>query len=199
MERHSKSGTLIWGGLLILLGLFLMIQDIHFRQIMDFLFEYWPLILVAVGIWFIYAGMKRSDKTDDYGQDVQAMKPDANGRVLQSTTFGDLRLVLEGSTFQSGEMKNVFGDIKIDALRLRLPEGEHQLSLQTTLGDIRVELPADMPVKVAASVTLGDIRVFEKKQEGFSQQLSFQTPNYDSAVAKLFIYCQVVLGDVKIV
>lgn len=199
MQQRSKSGGVLGGILFIVLGILLMTHGLNLGEIIRFALDYWPLLLVMWGIWMVYRGMSEPKKVQDFTeQEEKIVTPDFIGQIKQSITFGDVLLKLEGSSFHGGEASAVFGSIKVYATNLLLSPEEHKLFLVTTLGNIRVDLPPDLPVKVTAQVSLGDIKVFEKRQSGFGQQLSFQTPNYEGAVSKLHLDCKVGLGDIKI-
>jgi len=90
------------------------------------------------------------------------------------------------------------GSVVIDASQIALEPGEHRLYLRSGMGDVHVDLLPGIAVRVQAHVGLGDIKVFDQKADGFNQEMTYQTPRYDEAPARLLVLANVGLGDIKV-
>lgn len=54
-ETNRNVSLLVWGVILILFGLLFLLRNwIDFRMIFRFVWDWWPLVLVAFGLWNIY-------------------------------------------------------------------------------------------------------------------------------------------------
>ncbi len=54
-ETNRNVSLLVWGVILILFGLLFLLRNwIDFRMIFRFVWDWWPLALVAFGLWNIY-------------------------------------------------------------------------------------------------------------------------------------------------
>jgi lia operon protein LiaF len=198
MSKSSRTPSFVWGIALIVLGLILITQPLRFSDLFGFLFDYWPVLLIIWGGWLILRRREAPVEETSHSIGAGFKSPDPTGDIHEHVTLGDVRLNLENRRQLSGEASAVLGSIKLYASSVEMTAGEHLLRLNVTVGDIRVDLPSDLPVKVTAQVSLGDLRVFEKRESGFGRQLVYQTPDYQSAAAKLHLVCSVGLGDIKV-
>jgi lia operon protein LiaF len=95
-------------------------------------------------------------------------------------------------------VSNVFGDIEIDLRDAVMQPGESVLSVSGVFGDIDIIGLKGIPISVRGNVVFGDIRVFEEKRSGISNQIVNETPGYAQAVSKVRIYASQVFGEVRI-
>jgi len=199
MSQSSRTPSFVWGIALIVLGLILITQPLRFSDLFHFLFNYWPVLLIIWGLWLVLH-RREAPPPDETSRSIgsEFKSPESSGEIHEHVTFGDLRLNLENRRQLSGEASAVLGSIKLYASSVEMTGGEHLLRLNVTVGDIRVDLPSDLPVKVTAQVSLGDLRVFEKRESGFGRDMVYQTPDYASAAAKLHLVCSVGVGDIKV-
>ncbi|MEW5995667.1 MAG: cell wall-active antibiotics response protein LiaF, partial [Candidatus Zixiibacteriota bacterium] len=80
----------------------------------------------------------------------------------------------------------------------RLTAGLNRLIISGFVGDIRIYVPVGMPHFVHCSNFIGDINAGGQKASGFSNTIESQTPDYDSAEAKLYIAANNFIGDIKV-
>jgi predicted membrane protein len=195
--HKSQSSSLFWGLMLVALGglIFLHNTDIlHFDEIIS---DYWPLLIVVLGVYIILQSYRKSTRPSgsDFGN--RQVITDSE-EVLQSNTFGDVKTVLESKDFQGGRISTTFGNIKLGATKVKVLHGEKRLILNTTFGDIKVEAPGDLPIKVTADNVAGDMKIFQQTRSGFGQHISHKTDGYDEADGKLHIICHLTFGTIKV-
>jgi hypothetical protein len=70
MANSKRKDSLIWGIILVVLGLLFLFDSIDLRfDIWRFLANLWPVILIAWGAWKLFWGIKEA------GQDAETRAP----------------------------------------------------------------------------------------------------------------------------
>jgi predicted membrane protein len=198
MHSSSKSSSLFWGGLLIVMGILMLSKNLNLFDLIGYFFRNWPILLILLGVYLIWETKKRDTVYRGPMTSGFSSQDGGQGSMMQSNVLGDVRIKFDQVVFNGGEAKTVLGSVVIDASEIKLAPGEQQLFLHCTVGDINVDLAPDVPVQISTQVSLGDIKVFDRKADGFSQEINFKTPDYDAAPARLHLICRVGLGDIKI-
>ena len=190
---QGRLQSLFWGGLLIIVGILLLLNQRGMINIGDL----WPLIIVAVGLWLIIKPKTEHGQGNwsDFGDQSHITDMD---EVNRSNTFGDLNVTINSADFKGGELRTTFGDLKVDLSNVRIRSGEKTLRLSTTFGDIKLNCPKDLAFSIDASSTAGDMKIFDSKKEGWRPFISYKSDNYDSAKNRLRIISSQVFGDVKV-
>ncbi|MCH8872521.1 cell wall-active antibiotics response protein [candidate division KSB1 bacterium] len=190
----SKSSELFWGVLLITLGVVFLLAKLDIMDIGDFFRIFWPVILIVIGFKLILnrnaGGSAESSKETLIQNDEQAVK--------YSKVFGDVKLRLESQDFRGGSISTMLGEIDIDLSELNIKEGEQTLTLSGVIGEISVLLPKTLKVSVKTNVTIGDIKILDKTDDGFFINRTYQSEGYETAKKKLYISVSQVIGDIEI-
>jgi len=190
----SKSGELFWGVLLITLGVVFLLDKLDVMDVGDFFSTFWPVILIVIGFKLILnrnaGGSAESSKETLIQNDEQAVK--------YSKVFGDVKLRLESQDFRGGSISTMLGEIDIALSELNIKEGEQTLTLSGVIGEISVLLPKTLKVSVKTNVTIGDIKILDKTDDGFSITRTYQSEGYETAKKKLYISISQVIGDIEI-
>jgi hypothetical protein len=59
-RRHrGQGGSLVWGTILALVGVYFLLKETFELDIPD-IGRFWPVAVILVGIWFVWEGMTRS-------------------------------------------------------------------------------------------------------------------------------------------
>ncbi len=117
---------------------------------------------------------------------------------MESSTFGEMNLVLTSKNFQGGLINTVFGEVEIDASSIELAPGEQVLRIHTVFGGMGISLPKGSAVRVTAHTSFGDLRVMNVYKNGIFQQIEYKTDGYDSAGKKLRLIVSQVFGDLRV-
>ncbi|MEW5995837.1 MAG: LiaF domain-containing protein, partial [Candidatus Zixiibacteriota bacterium] len=134
------------------------------------------------------SGSTMSASTDTPRSSTQAtVSATAGGPVKFSKFLGDLVVDCNGVNLQNVEVSSGVGDAEIRLHGGRLTAGLNRLIISGFVGDIRIYVPVGMPHFVHCSNFIGDINAGGQKAVGFSNTIESQTPDYDSAEAKLYI------------
>ncbi len=199
MRHHSNRHTPVGGIILIVLGLLFLLNNLDIVSFHDVFRNFWPLILVLVGIYIIFKNYRRTAPDNKEtkiktGLDITADKED----IDESNVFGDINVNIKSENFQKGTVRTVFGKVTADLTEIKIAKGENHLYLNAVFGEIKVRTADNLTVKVIASNLGGAINVFGQKRDGLNQRLVYQSDNYDLANAKLVLYCNVTFGEIQV-
>jgi lia operon protein LiaF len=109
-----------------------------------------------------------------------------------------VNLQITSQAFQGGTASNFIGDISLDLSGIKLAEGERHLTISGFIGDINLVAPKNVPYAVTASVAMGDLVMFGKKEDGFGVNRSHKSAEYDSSITRLNIRISFFIGDIKV-
>ncbi len=205
----KNSSNLIWGLIFIAAGIVFLLHNYGYIDAWEVVRTYWPLILVAIGLKILW-DVKQSASAKVIGepskQDWDRTKSGQAGYrsttaadfLSESNIMGDVKVTVESENFKGGSVNTVFGDTKLDLSKIIVAEGEHTLRISGVFGDVKIETPQNLPIRVSGNTLAGDIVIREYKKSGIGQSLSYQSQDYETAQKKLDISISQVFGDVKI-
>lgn len=205
--QRSAQGRLFWGGLLILFGFLLLLDRMNVVDFGEVLHDYWPLILVLVGVKMILFPARPSTQTSP-----TLAEPPPQGS-WQSTTdgvmvsnyltenrfIGDIHLQLKSEDFRGGTVSTFIGDIKLDISNVAITTGgDRFLTISGFIGDATINMPKEVAHSIQASAVIGDFKVFGKRDGGFGLNRIYKSANYDHAEVRLNLRVSFFIGDIKI-
>jgi lia operon protein LiaF len=123
-----------------------------------------------------------------------------DGVETRSGFIGDIYLGRDYWTLKPMNVNLFIGDTVIDLTKANIPFGETKLTVSAFVGDVKVLVPSDSDIsfKVNSSSFIGDIRVFERRTGGFLRSIDEQLPDYAEADKKIFLQCNLFIGDIQI-
>jgi lia operon protein LiaF len=191
---YKNRRTLLGFGIIVLGFLFLL--DV--QGIIE-IGKLWPLIIVVVGLWLIIKSpvqMNSDDRNKSGFGDHSFVSDSAN--VIQSNTFGDIKVTIQSKDFKSGQINTTFGDVQVDLTDLEITSGEQTLYLSTVFGDIKISAPQHLAFSIEGDNTAGDMKIFNEKRSGWKQYATYQSNNFSTADKKLKIITSQIFGDLKV-
>ncbi len=191
-----NNSQIIWGLIIIIIGVLLLLHNIRVFDIGDFIADYWPVILILSGLWLILRRNDEKEWTTQFAVDRNIVSE--SNEALYSNVFGDFDVAIKAKDFQSGKINNVFGDAEIDLTNLDITSGEKDMNISGVFGDIKVATPKQVPFFIKANVVAGDIKLLGEKHSGFSIERAYKSDGYESAKNRLNIYISHVFGDIKV-
>ncbi len=202
----NRSNGSWWGGILLVLGVLLLLENLDVLNIGDAIRDYWPALLILGGIWIIAQGGARSHPapaTASSSRGEHQIFGDINARenaefITYSTVFGDSRITAQSSQFQGGAVSSVFGDCTIDCTAAVFAGGEQVIRISGVFGDIRVILPAGTVYALGAHTMFGSIHAGDIHRDGISSTVSHRPPDYDQAHTKVRLDLSAVFGDIEV-
>ena len=176
---------LFWGGVFLLFGVLILLRNFDLLpysvgQIMSF---FWPLLLIFLGAMILFGAWGWRGWKWGWAPGF--------GVGTQRVSFSDREVRAE-------EVSHGFGDLDIDLTSAVFPEGTATVRASHGLGDLKIWVPKDLPMRVTATTGIGDVRVFERKADGIGQRLEFESPDYASETRKLDLTANLGIGDLDV-
>ena len=201
MSRSKNNSGLFWGIIIIIFGVFFLLDNFYILDFGDFIRTYWPLILVAIGIKILLDHQRQRKTTDDFDETEQVNTygdvSKTNG-ISESNVFGDINLNITSEEFRGGSVSNVFGDIKLDISNTKLPEGITKIFVSGVFGDVTIVTPKDVVLRTRGSCVAGDIAVRGYRKDGLFPKLEQTEEAYETSKIKLYISVSIVFGSVTV-
>lgn len=186
---------------MILFGVLFLFDNLNVLDFGDVMRNFWPLILVAVGVKIILS--RRS--TADAGVSPAGGEASFSAGSTYSTDYlsenrfiGDTHLQINSKAFQGGTASNFIGDVSLDLSGIALAEGQRNLTVSGFIGDVTLVAPKNVPYAIHASLTIGDLVMFGRKEDGFGLNRVYKSPEFDAAITRLNIRVSFFIGDIKI-
>ncbi|GAB4074648.1 DUF5668 domain-containing protein [Barrientosiimonas marina] len=168
----------ITGLILLMAGiLFLINQWVDFNAAAFI----WPLILILVGIDFLFSRRERKGSEQRYTKKSQH----TDQLIKTFSLFSEADVKSRSSDFNGGYVTTLFGEAKVDLLEADFPH-EATMDLTSIFGDIDVKVPKNVNVEISGLPVFGE----------WDNNTRLQDSDGDTAVLK--INCLVIFGDVDI-
>lgn len=113
--------------------------------------------------------------------------------------IGDVSLGSEPWVMEDMSVWNGVGDVRINLATAHLEDKTYHIRVEGWVGDVRILVPASIPVSVQAEVNLGDVNVFEHAESGTGRNVYHTDVSFDTAVRRVQIDARLKIGDVQIV
>ncbi len=198
----AKSGRVFWGGMMILFGVLFLLHNLRMLDFGEVVSNFWPLILVVIGVKILVARkshepmtMPPTDATLSPGPSPGAFSTDY---LSESRFVGDVNLRVTSTAFQGGTASNFIGDINLDLSGITLAEGQRNLTISGFIGDVNLVAPKNVPYAVTASLAIGDLVMFGRKEDGFGVNRTYKSPEFDASITRLNIRISFFIGDIKV-
>ncbi len=203
-SNSSTGGRYFWGAMMILFGMLFLLDNLNVLDFGEVMHNFWPLILVAIGAKIILMRKSRAvimppPTAPDAGL-APGFSPGAfSTEYLSETRFiGDINLQITSQAFQGGTASNFIGDINLDLSGIALAEGQRNLTISGFIGDVSLVVSKNVPYAITASLALGDLVMFGRKEDGIGLNRTYKSPEYDSSITRLNIRISFFIGDIKV-
>jgi len=203
---HSRvnGNRMTWGLIIVAFGVLFLLDNLRVLDFGDVVSDYWPLILVFIGLRMIVFP-KRAEEVAGKTE-VGAITDSGSGpsnrsseRHLRESKFiGDTSVKITTDDFLGGSASSFIGDEHIDLSEAAVKSGEKVVHVSGFIGDVKISAPKKVPFMLIANTTIGDIRIFDNKYEGFAQSKTYKAADYDAAPARLRIQVSKFIGDVTL-
>jgi predicted membrane protein len=136
LQGQRGSGR-VWGAVLTFIGAAMLLDRLYFIRFS--LWDYWPLILVFVGIMMIVKSsfIRRGIATPPFGEN-----KDANEYLEAIAVMAGSKRFNNSQNFKGGELTAIMGGIEID-LRDASIKDEAVIDITAIMGGIEMRVPED--------------------------------------------------------
>ncbi|MFQ6002952.1 MAG: cell wall-active antibiotics response protein LiaF, partial [Candidatus Zixiibacteriota bacterium] len=150
--------------------------------------KFWPLILVALGIWLLLR------KTYFSLSEVSSIK---EGKKY-SKAFGDLRIDANGMDPHGLDAEMGFGDLDLNLTKANFSDRENIINLALGFGDIKVWVPGEVKLSATGTCGAGEVDILGKHADGLGNRINYQDESYEAAQKRLKIIAKLGFGDIRI-
>lgn len=185
--------NIFWGFILILFGVFFLLDNLGYVDFSEIISNYWPLLLVFWGVSMLMRKKPRSTAVN-----VTTSQQITSDLLHQSNIFGDIFINVTSQNFKGGSLSTVFGDCDVDLSEGTFAEGEHELRIHSVFGDSTIVLPKNAAVSISASSTFGDLTILGQHKGGFSPDIQTTSSDYSINIKRMKLSITKVFGDVRV-
>ena len=193
-----------WGSFIILFSS-LLIMDRFGLIAFQFLdvWKLWPLFLIYFGVSMLMG--KRKIKVI-YRTDLPSVKQlenipesSANGlKKIRGVSVGKVTFKKQNWAVEPMDLYNMVGDYFIDFSKGFIPDRETTIRVRGWVGEVKMLIPEDLPVKINAVIGIGEVKMFDYDQEQVKHVIAYKSDDYEEAVKKLNITIELKIGSVRI-
>lgn len=140
------------GVILILIGSFFMLPKL-FLFPFNFVGMFWPVLLIAGGIFIISRIGKKSRFHDRFNKSSD-LNLDA-GYIEINNVFSGGKHIISPVEFKGGRISNTFGGAEIDLTQTTLAEGKNILEINSVFGGVSLIVPSDWIIHIETNSVLG--------------------------------------------
>lgn len=180
--QPETQGSRFWGGVLIFVGAALLIDKLRILDIR--LWDFWPLILVALGGMMIYRARSRTQSP--VGSPLLGERAiDKTSTINASAILGGSKRSVHTDDFRGGEATAIMGGVDIDFRNSKIGSSPATLDVFAFWGGIEIKVPNNWNVSFEGTPILGG---FEDKT--FRQQ--------NESGPRLIIRGTIIMGGVEV-
>ncbi|MCM3616975.1 cell wall-active antibiotics response protein LiaF [Sutcliffiella horikoshii] len=193
---------------LIAFGVLLLLDRVGYLEFeFNMFWKLWPLLIVYFGVKLFIN--KRPVKVSftkgdadigdffDSAEEGQYKESKEMG-AKKVITIGDMKMNEQNWAVEPLTVWNVVGDYYFDFSKAYIPDKETNIQIKGVVADLKMLIPEDLPIRVAAKVKIGQLNILGNTSEGKGNKLFYESPNYEEATRKLNIVLDMKIGDVRI-
>lgn len=205
-DGQWRLDKLFWGLVILAIGIVIQGNKLAFFSISwgQFWNWAWPVLIIYIGLSILLnrgSDLVVVDLSNDYDDDrerAEKRERKNSSNVKQKQLIGDIRLGKTPWYIEDLHTWVGIGDMSVDLTTAMLKEGENTIDLTGIIGDIKILVPENLPIKVNVDVKLGEVKVFNNRQSGTNRYVTYESENFEIAEKKVAIYIKLSIGDVKV-
>jgi lia operon protein LiaF len=192
-----------WGSFLVLFSS-LLIMDRFGLVRFNFLdvWKLWPFLLIYIGLTMLFRDRKIKViyKTDLSSEDQEDKIPatEASLKRIRGVSVGKVTFKKQNWAVEPMDLYNMVGEYFIDFSKGFIPDRETPIRVRGWVGEVKMLIPEDVPVKINAVIGVGEVKLFDYAQEQIKHVVTYKSEDYDGAVRKLDITIDLKIGSVRI-
>lgn len=209
-----KKGAFFWAMLVSVFSLCLMLDRFEVIQFGFWdIWKLWPLILIQIGVSLLFkkeivrievdnlpVHCKPSGNHEEGQRVIKISKNKGPTPIkhIKGFSIGDVSMKAQNWALEPINLYNTVGDYFIDFSKAFIPEKETPIIVQGWVGDVKMLVPEDIPVRIYAHIKVGDIRIFNTVSDAVNRKVYFQSTGYEDATRKLDITVKLKVGSIRI-
>ena len=201
MAHENKNSGMLWGGILILIGVLFLFQNFNMLDIGDIISTFWPLVLVVVGLKILYDRKSKDEDDFEIVKDTVESKTEDNvtsDSISRNNVFGDMKINISSKKFSGGSVSNVFGDLRIDLSKATVIDNKCKLYVNGVFGSVYIKLPHGVQSKIKANSVAGELNIKDELHDGLFGNIKKEDPGYAETAKRIFISSSIIFGSITI-
>ncbi|MEG0438268.1 MAG: cell wall-active antibiotics response protein LiaF [Solibacillus sp.] len=178
-KKKKKKQVSLWSGIILLFFAIITLWTLR-------------LLIIGVLVFVLYKYLTKKE------EQIEIFKHPLNKQLQPNTLIGTTPAETEAFQWRDIQIQRFIGDITLDVTQTILPHGKSIISIQQSLGKVRVIVPYEVTVKLHYSTLYGEATCFDYHPKRLiNEQLSFDNGDSD-AKRILVIYVTSWIGDVEV-
>jgi len=129
------------------------ILDYSFR---GFIYEYWPLMLIAVGAYLLYQKGSNGEADKEKNVNENNIYSDSvNSYIDEIAILSSVKRKYKINDFRGGKVTAILGGVELDFYDSNLADGEQRLEITSLFGGVDLYIPPDWRVIVKTASIFG--------------------------------------------
>ncbi|WLR53949.1 cell wall-active antibiotics response protein LiaF [Mesobacillus subterraneus] len=117
---------------------------------------------------------------------------------IRGVSVGKVTFKKQNWAVEPMDLYNMVGEYFIDFSKGFIPDKETPVRVRGWVGEVKMLIPEDVPVKINAVIGVGEVKMFDYDQEQVKHVIAYKSDDYDDAVRKLNITIELKIGSVRI-
>lgn len=139
------------------------------------------------------------DRDDDASGFARPVPPKGPKSWMRMPNIGEVRYGDAPWHLEPLVIDSLAGTIRINLATATVATGETPIVINGGAGEVRIQVPPELPVSIMVEVFGGEVRLLEQRVEGLSlHPVTYEDPDYESAQSKVRIYVKLRFGEVRI-
>ncbi|MCP3742569.1 cell wall-active antibiotics response protein LiaF [Rossellomorea sp. BNER] len=166
----------------------------------------WPVFIIAIAFQGIFLKKKmRINIASNYDDEKTVLKNKiksqtkrTNIRNYHNVFIGEMKFKDPNWPLEPMSLHNGIGNYYFDLSKAYIPEGETPILIKGWIGDLKMLIPEDVAVEIDVNVSIGEIRLFDRKSSEVSPQYYYRSPDYDEANKRIRMSISLKIGSVRV-
>jgi phage shock protein C len=201
-KRRGSTGALVWGGILIIGGTLLLINQLDVDIPFPSLRVMTSIALILVGVVMLIEARR------GFHGGLMALaiiltlilgaSAATSFNLAVDGAFGDQRHNVTQVSDLRNSYSHAFGTVTLDLRNLELPPGRTRVEVSAAFGEATVLLPRDVAFRLNGSSAFGSIDAPGFSTGGIVSSRSYTSPGYSDAERRLDIDLSVAFGSGRV-
>ncbi|QQZ08287.1 cell wall-active antibiotics response protein LiaF [Heyndrickxia vini] len=199
--RNKSSISILFALYFTIYGSLLMLNQ---QKIISFTYgdwwKLWPVFFIYLAVNMLFfkgkAQIVVEFNSTQNSEDEKTKK--VKGKRYKKSLINDMHFNEQNWPLQSMDLHTNIGDFYFDFNKAFIPEEETTIKIKSRIGDVKMLVPEDIPIKIEVKTKVGDIRLFDLKSTDMKPHLYYESPTYHEAIKKIDITIEMGIGDIRI-
>ena len=185
--EFKKYIRFVWALLFIAVGVLFLLENLSIGNIVvkELFKTYWPVILIFLGLYVIIFSSAGHVRAHKEMKDVNLS--DENMLYIRKS-LGSFNYNMKDKLINGGKINFSFGDALVDLTGSKLSVGNNKIYINTSFSSFKMLIPDRFALKFHGTVTFGEIKFNEKRDDGLSAYMEYESANYETAKSKLDLF-----------